>query len=269
MADYVDEILYQSSEVEGKTQEHSIPRDLYIPPEALIVVLQQFEGPLDLLLYMIRKQNIDILNIPIADITDQYMAYINVMSNLRFELAGDYLVMAATLAEIKSRLLLPRQLVHEDEEEDPRADLVRRLLEYEIFRQAAVNLNDLPHLGRDVHALKIVFDEGATTAPPPETDLSTLTASIIDVLERMQQSAKFEISAEALSVKDRMSSIIDILSSQSGYIPFSQLFDSSEAVEGFVVTFVALLELVKLGVTVVLQHETHGPLFVAKRDSTV
>ena len=165
--------------------QYQLPKDLYIPPDALEVILEAFEGPLDLLLYLIRRQNLDILDIPIADITEQYINYIQMMQDMRFELAAEYLLMAAMLAEIKSRMLLPRVNVdEEDEEGDPRAELIRRLQEYERFKQAAEDLDELPQLGRDVHSVKVDAPHKNLDLPPPDVDLKEILLALKDVMNR-------------------------------------------------------------------------------------
>jgi segregation and condensation protein A len=194
--------------VQGAPQ-YTLPKDLYIPPDALEVFLDAFEGPLDLLLYLIRRQNLDILEIPIADITTQYMQYIEMMSDLRLELAAEYLVMAAMLAEIKSRMLLPRPDEEEEEGEDPRAELIRRLQEYERFKQAAEDLNALPQLGRDVYPARADLVDKHIERKPPDVDLRELLYALRDVLHRADMFSSHHVSREPLSLRERMSRVLE------------------------------------------------------------
>jgi segregation and condensation protein A len=221
-----------------------MPQDLYIPPDALEVFLEAFEGPLDLLLYLIRRQNLDILDIPIAEITRQYVDYIDLMSDLRLELAAEYLVMAAILAEIKSRLLLPRPPMAEGIEDDPRAELVRRLQEYERFKKAAADIEAMPHLERDfVLANAFVPDKTVIQLPPP-VELRELLLALKDVLKRAELTGRHAIQREALSVRNRMSDVLKALG-DGEFHPFERLFNVDEGRAGIVVTFLALLELAK------------------------
>ncbi len=238
-----------------------LPRDLYIPPQALEVFLEAFEGPLDLLLYLIKKQNLDILNIPIAQITHQYMEYVEVMKEIRLELAGEYLVMAAMLAEIKSRMLLPRVTIDDDEEGDPRAELVRRLQEYERYKQAADDINDLPQFGRDV--LKVSADAPfiEIKQPEPQVSLNDLLRAFQDVLERSKMYAHHNITLEPLSVRERMSEIITRLNSES-FTDFGALFTPEEGRLGVVVTLLALLELLRESLVELVQTQHYGNIHV-------
>ena len=188
-----------------------VPKDLYIPPDALEIFLEAFEGPLDLLLYLIRRQNLDILDIPIAEITEQYMGYIAILDETQFELAAEYLVMAAILAEIKSRMLLPRLQSDDDDEDDPRAELVRRLQEYERFKQAAENLDDLPRAGRDFVVAEAFVTQRHVVQVPPEVDLADMLDALRDVLGRAELFSHHQIQMEPLSVRERMTAIIDRL----------------------------------------------------------
>lgn len=239
-----------------------LPKDLYIPPDALEVFLETFEGPLDVLLYLIKRQNLDILNIPIAEITRQYMEYIALMSELRLELAAEYLVMAAMLAEIKSRMLLPRQSDSPDEEDDPRAELVRRLLEYERFKKAAQDLDTLPRLERDVYL--------ASAQPPPlqqikrypEVALADVLLAFQDVLQRAAMYRHHHIEREPLSVRERMSQILALLEHAPGFIPFVQLFTLEEGRGGVVVSFLAVLELVKGQLIALVQPQPFAPIYI-------
>ncbi|MGM0413491.1 MAG: segregation and condensation protein A, partial [Pseudomonadota bacterium] len=239
-----------------------LPRDLYIPPDALEVFLDTFEGPLDLLLYLIRRQNLDILNIPILTITRQYMEYVELMKALRLELAAEYLVMAAMLAEIKSRMLLPRPAAAEEEEgEDPRAELVRRLQEYERYKQAAEDLDALPRMERDVVAATVEAAGLQTQRPQPQVGLDELLNAFRSVLQRADLHATHHVEREALSVRERMSSVLAGLS-ESGHTAFTALFDPTEGRSGVVVTFLAVLELLKEGLVAVVQNDINAPIHV-------
>ena len=246
----------------------TLPSDLYIPPDALEVFLEAFEGPLDLLLYLIRRQNLDILDIPIAEITRQYMEYVELMRELRLELAAEYLVMAATLAEIKSRMLLPRPAVEEDEEDDPRAELIRRLQEYERFRQAAGELEALPRVGRDLFPVRVLAPEDERPPPAPEVDLTDLLAALREVLARAQLQAHHHIQREGLSVRERMTRVLDRVCEATDCVAFTSLFTLEEGRRGVVVTFLALLELLKLGLVELIQPGPFEPIQVraAARD---
>ena len=243
------------------------PKDLYIPPDALEVFLEAFHGPLDLLLYLIRRQNLDILDIPIADITAQYMEYVELMKELRLELAAEYLVMAATLAEIKSRMLLPRIGGDEEEDEaDPRAELIRRLQEYERFKQAAEDLDALPCLGRDVFPTEVLVPDKHVEQPPPDVDLRELLLAFNDVLKRADLFSSHRIERELLSVRERMSRVLSAVKADS-FVEFTSLFDFSEGRMGVVVTFMAVLELIKASLLELVQAEAYGPIHVRARES--
>jgi len=238
-----------------------LPRDLYIPPQALEVFLEAFEGPLDLLLYLIRRQNLDILDIPLAEITRQYMQYIELMQDLQLELAGEYLVMAATLAEIKSRMLLPRPQLTEDGELDPRAELVRRLQEYERFKRAAESIDQLPRLERDVWSASAPLKERVVVRQLPQLTLQEMLVAFKDVVVRAQMFAHHHVQRERLSVGERMSDILARLG-QSGFLPFMALFRPEEGRMGVTVTFVAILELMREGLIDIVQTEAYAPLHV-------
>ncbi len=238
-----------------------LPRDLYIPPQALEVFLEAFEGPLDLLLYLIRRQNLDILDIPLAEITRQYMQYIELMQDLQLELAGEYLVMAATLAEIKSRMLLPRPKHDEDSELDPRAELVRRLQEYERFKRAAERIDALPRLERDVWPAAAPLKERQVVRPLPQITLQEMLLAFKDVVVRAQMFAHHHVQRERLSVGERMSDILARLGGAS-FLPFSDLFRPEEGRMGVTVTFVAILELMREGLIDIVQAEAFAPLHV-------
>jgi segregation and condensation protein A len=239
-----------------------LPSDLYIPPQALEVFLEAFEGPLDLLLYLIRRRNLDILDIPLAEITRQYMQYIELMQGLQLELAGEYLVMAATLAEIKSRMLLPRPaLPGTDGDEDPRAELVRRLQEYERFKRAAEEINELPRLERDVWPTYAELKERQVVRTLPQVTLQEMLIAFKEVVARSQMFAHHHIERERLSVGERMSDILAALGT-AGFVPFMQLFRPEEGRMGVTVTFVAILELMREGLIDIVQAEAYAPLHV-------
>ncbi|HEY0685191.1 MAG TPA: segregation/condensation protein A [Steroidobacter sp.] len=247
--------------VEGEPMTQ-LPRDLYIPPDALQVFLTAFEGPLDLLLYLIRKQNLDILNIPIAEITRQYMQYIEVMAEMQLELAGEYLLMAAMLAEIKSRMLLPRPPTAEgQEEEDPRAELVRRLQEYERFKKAAEDIDRLTRLERDTMTASAELEERKVVTRPPDVTLKEMLDAFRDVLSRAEKFAHHHISRERLSQRERMTEILSRLQTVA-FFEFSQLFKVEEGRMGVTVTFIAILELMKEGLIEIVQAEAYAPIHV-------
>jgi len=238
-----------------------LPDDLYIPPDALEVFLETFEGPLDLLLYLIRKQNLDILDIPVAEITRQYMGYIDLMQELRLELAAEYLVMAAMLAEIKSRMLLPKPVNEEGDEEDPRSELIRRLQEYERFKAAAEDLDQLPRYGRDFFPAKAHVDEIEVEKPLPNLALQDLIFAFQDVLKRATLSAHHQVARETLSVRERMTHILTKLSGDR-FIAFTDFFNISEGRMGVVVTFIAVLELFRNSVIELVQSEPFAPIHI-------
>ena len=238
-----------------------MPQDLYIPPDALEVILEAFEGPLDLLLYLIRRQNLDILDIPIAEITRQYMEYIDMMRDMRLELAAEYLLMAAILAEIKSRLLLPRPPAEEGVEEDPRAELVRRLQEYERFKRAAEDIDTLPRVERDTVVVHADSGERTVIKLPPPLDLKELLLALKDVLHRAELFGHHAIKREALSVRQRMGELLGRLGDAS-FHRFETLFDPTEGRLGVVVTFLAMLELAKEMLVEIVQEEPLAPIYV-------
>ncbi len=241
-----------------------LPQDLYIPPDALEVFLEAFEGPLDLLLYLIRKQNIDILDIPVAEITRQYMGYVELMKSVRLELAAEYLVMAAMLAEIKSRMLLPRSAIAEDEEDDPRAELIRRLQEYERFKAAAENVDRLPRLGRDISVPRLDAPEARARKLLPEVSLEELLLSMAEVLRRADMFESHQVTREALSTRERMSEVLERLKG-GGFVAFVALFSAEEGRLGVVVTFMAVLELIKESLVELVQNEPFAPIHVRLR----
>jgi segregation and condensation protein A len=244
-----------------------LPEDLYIPPDALAVVLEAFEGPLDLLLYLIRKQNLDILDIPISRITDQYLAYIDLMQVLQVDLAGEYLLMAALLAEIKSRMLLPRPVQTGDEEDDPRAELVRRLQEYERFKQAAEELDALPLEGRDVFSaqadapLNIVMVE-----EPLYGDFPALLEALRDVLRRADLRQSHVVASEGLTLEQRLREVMERLHDDQVQLMFHELFSHQEGRMGVVVTFMAILELLKQKMIRLVQEAVFAPIYVRRQD---
>ena len=237
-----------------------LPRDLYIPPDALEVFLEAFEGPLDLLLYLVRRQNLDVLDIPIATITRQYMEYIELMKELRLELAAEYLAMAAMLAEIKSRLLLPRP-ESIDEEGDPRAELVRRLREYERYKQAAEALDGLPRVGRDVVEIRTATPYARVERLQPRVELEDLLAALAGVLARAQAYRHHRVRMEPLSVRERMSMVLEQVQ-MAGFVEFTALFTPREGRRGVVVTLIALLELLRESLVDFVQARPFGPIHV-------
>jgi segregation and condensation protein A len=238
-----------------------VPKDLYIPPSALQVILEAFEGPLDLLLYLIRRQNIDILEINVASITEQYMHYVDLMDAMEFELAAEYLLMAAVLAEIKSRMLLPRQSADEDDEEDPRAALIRRLQEYERFKQAAQELDEVPRTGRDIHMASVEPPNMDDAKAHPDIDMKELLLAFGEVLRRSEMFESHQVHREKLSTRERMSQVLDLLQGQP-FVPFVSLFSAEEGKLGVVVTFLAIMELVKESLLDIVQTDSFGPIHV-------
>ncbi len=243
-----------------------LPQDLYIPPYALQVFLEAFEGPLDLLLYLIRRQNIDILDIPVGEISKQYVQYIEVMKELQLELAGEYLLMAAMLAEIKSRMLLPRPETVDEEEEDPRAELVRRLQEYERYKKAAEDLSELPRLERDVFVANADAPERKVTVKLPDVTLKELLLAFHDVLKRAEMFSNLHLQREPLSVRQRMSEILSRVRANN-FSEFADLFDAEEGRMGVAVTFIAILELLRSATIEVVQSEAFAPLHIRAASS--
>lgn len=241
-----------------------IPRDLYIPPQALEVFLEAFEGPLDLLLYLIRRQNLDILEIDVSEITAQYMRYVDLMDAMQFELAAEYLLMAAVLAEIKSRMLLPRASSVEDDEEDPRAQLIRRLQEYERFKKAAEDIEELPRLERDTWVGSAEPPDLNRARPDPEVDMRELLLVLSEVLRRADMFESHHIQREALSTRERMSEVLEKLSGRQ-FVPFVALYSAKEGRLGVVVTFLAVMELIKESLVEIVQTENFGPIHVKAR----
>jgi segregation and condensation protein A len=264
----------QAVPVAGQPQQHEmplavvhgqpvlqIPQDLYIPPDALEVILDAFEGPLDLLLYLIRRQNLDILDIPVADITRQYVDYIAGMHEMRFELAADYLVMAAILAEIKSRMLLPRVPNEAGEEEDPRAELVRRLQEYERFKKAAEDIDALPRQDRDTAPAQAHVPERAVVRTPPPVELKEMLLALHDVFKRAELFSQHAIRRDALSVRQRMADVLEQLA-DGAFHRFESLFDAGEGRPGVVVTFLGMLTLAKEQLVEIVQDAPLAPIYV-------
>ncbi len=239
----------------------TLPKDLYIPPDALEVFLDAFEGPLDLLLYLIKRQNLDILDIPIAEITAQYMEYVDLMKELRLELAAEYLVMAAMLAEIKSRMLLPRHEEEAEEADDPRAELIRRLQEYERYKQAAEDIDAMPRLGRDLFQTEVEVPDRTLDRPHPEVDMRELILAMKEVLHRAEMFTQHHVQMEALSVRERMSEILNRVRSDS-FTSFGELFTLEEGRLGVVVSFLAILELMKGSLIEMVQAEAFGPIHI-------
>lgn len=237
-----------------------LPDDLYIPPDALEVFLETFEGPLDLLLYLIRRQNLDILNIPIAEITRQYMDYVELMRTVNLDLAAEYLVMAALLAEIKSRLLLPRHEEVEDED-DPRAELIRRLQEYERFKQVAIDIEELPRQERDYFPTEVKVIRQQAEKVYPEIDLKDIVFAFQDILKRVDLKTSHQIQRESLSVRERMSQVLAMLNGDD-FTEFQALFTLKEGRLGVVVSFLAVLELLKGQLIDMVQAEAYAPIYV-------
>ncbi len=261
--------------VEG-TPMTQLPLDLYIPPDALEVILEAFEGPLDLLLYLIKRQNLDILDIQVSEITRQYIEYIDLMKELQFELAAEYLVMAAVLAEIKSRMLLPRSEEDEEDEDDPRAELIRRLQEYERFKEAAVNIDEMPRLNRNFWVAMAEAPDTKIARPLPDVQLQDLLIELSRVLKRAENFSSHHISLEPLSTRERMSQILDsvsrtALSATAGerFVPFASLFTVEEGRSGVIVTFIAVMELIKEGLVEIVQSEPFAPIHVKAKTASM
>jgi segregation and condensation protein A len=241
-----------------------LPRDLYIPPRALEVFLEAFEGPLDLLLYLIRRQNLDILDIDVSAITEQYMRYVELMDAMQFELAAEYLLMAAVLAEIKSRMLLPRSTGVVEEEEDPRAQLIRRLQEYERFKKAAEDIETLPRMERDIWQVQAAPPDIKRDRPLPDVQMKELLVALGEVLKRADMYESHHIQRESLSTRERMSDVLESLRSEK-FVPFVSLFKAEEGRLGVVVTFLAIMELIKESLVEIVQTEGFGPIHVKAR----
>ena len=238
-----------------------LPKDLYIPPQALEVFLEAFEGPLDLLLYLIRRQNLNILDVDVSEVTEQYMHYVDLMDAMQFELAAEYLLMAAVLAEIKSRMLLPRSTEIEEDEEDPRAQLIRRLQEYERFKKAAADIDEIPRIGRDTWVGSGNPPDLNRAKPEPEVDMRELLMSLSEVLRRADMFESHHVKREALSTRERMSQVLELLAGEQ-FVPFVSLFSASEGRLGVVVTFLAIMELLKESLVEIVQTENFGPIHI-------
>ena len=258
------ELVNNNHRVEAKLYGENIaqlPLDLFIPPDALEVYLESFEGPLDLLLYLIRKDNIDVLDIPMANLTSQYISYVEQMKIINIELAADYLLMSAMLIEIKSRLLLPKPEASEDEEDDPRADLVRKLIEYEQMKLAAEELNVMPQIGRDMLGTSAYF-ETEVNKIPPEVNMNDLYSAWVNVIKRAKQFEQHTISKSELSVREHMTSILRALK-ENNLIEFSSLFnEEKDPIPKLVVCFLAILELSKERLIKINQQEPCSPLYI-------
>ena len=241
-----------------------VPKDLYIPPDALEIFLEAFEGPLDLLLYLIKRQNINILEINVAEITDQYMAYVELMEASQFELAAEYLVMAAMLAEIKSRILLPRHEEEGEEEDDPRMELIRRLQEYERYKEAAQKINDLPRMDRNYYLAKAMLPVIERVTPDPDVDLQDMLISLARVLRRADMFEHHHIQLETLSTREKMSEIL-IRISEHKFVPLVSLLVKEEGRLGIVVTFLAVMELMKDSLIEIVQTDPFGPIHLKSR----
>tara|TARA_B100002003_G_C14157077_1_gene557332 strand:- start:393 stop:1247 length:855 start_codon:yes stop_codon:yes gene_type:complete len=241
-----------------------LPKDLYIPPDALEIFLEAFEGPLDLLLYLIKRQNVDILDINVADITDQYMSYVDLMEASQFELASEYLVMAAMLAEIKSRILLPRQEEEGAEEGDPRMELIRRLQEYERYKQAAQDIDSIPRMDRELYRANATIPEIERVTPDPDVDLQQILLSLAGVLRRADNYEHHHIQMETLSTREKMSEILVRITSQK-FVPLVSLLIRGEGRLGVVVTFLAVMELMKDSLVEIVQTEPFGPIHLKAR----
>lgn len=241
---------------------HVLPKDLYIPPNALEVFLDAFTGPLDLLLYLIKKENINILDIPIAQITAQYMEYVELMKNLNLELAAEYLLMAAVLAEIKSKMLLPQPTNLENEGDDPRAELVRRLREYERFKKAAEDLEALPRIHREIFPVAVTLPE-VSSAPRtlPKLELQELLTAFKDIMARANMHMNHHVTRESLSVRERMAHILFNLQAAQ-FVSFEKMFKVEEGRIGVVVTFVAILELLRQNLIEIVQTENYGSIYL-------
>ncbi|MBL6894767.1 MAG: segregation/condensation protein A [Porticoccaceae bacterium] len=251
--------------VQGK-ELTALPKDLYIPPDALEIILEAFEGPLDLLLYLIRRQNLDILEIDVAEITKQYMGYIDLMSTIQLELASEYLVMAAMLAEIKSRILLPRQVAEDDDEGDPRAELIRRLQDYERFKMAAEDIDEMPRMGRDIYKASAESPDKKNEKQYSEVHMQELLMALSDVMKRAEMFESHHIQLEKLSTRERMSQILENIRDKQ-FVPFATLFKKSEGRLGVVVTFLAIMELIRESLVEIVQNESFGPIHIKAKSS--
>jgi len=247
--------------VDGVLWQDELPEDLYIPPKALKVVVEIFEGPLDLLLYLIRKQNLDIMTIPVAKISCQYVAYIELMQELELELAGEYLLMAALLADIKSQMLLPQTMISENKKNDPKVNLIAKLREYERIKKISETLNQLPRQERDIFPTAVAIPDIKTQRQHPDVELSDILSAFKNILNRAEQLTKHQVIREPLSLKERMNNILERLKTTDS-INFVTLFTLKEGRAGVVICFLAILELSKEGFIEILQHEPFAKLRV-------
>ena len=245
-----------------------LPRDLHVPPDAMIVMLESFEGPLDLLLYLIRKQNFDILEIRLADIADQYMQYIELMSALRLQLAGEYLVIAATLMVIKSRALLPQLECEDEEETNPEADLRRRLQEYERLKNASERLDAIPRVDREVHVVHGPLAQSFAADVQPDIELKELMVAFADVIERSKLYQRHRVTRATISVRERMTDIIGKLENSDEHLPFDKLFDVREGKVSLIASFLAILELMRSSLVRLTQRQPFAPIFVGLAEAT-
>lgn len=257
------ELVEFEAKIGGQPMIH-FPKDLYIPPEAMRVILEAFEGPLDLLLYLIKKQNVDVLNIPIAEITRQYVQYIELMHEMHIELAAEYLVMAAMLAEIKSRMLLPRHHEEEPEESDPRAELIRRLQEYERFKEAAEQIDQLDRVEREFYVAETLAPPMDVIPAQPEVKFDQLLQALKGVMERAKYNESHHVLRETLSISDRIRQILEQVSSDK-FVSFLSLFRAREGRMGVVVSLIAMLELLRQSVLELSQTEPFAPIYIKKR----
>ena len=237
----------------------NLPKNLYIPPNALKIFLEAFEGPLDLLLYMIKRQNLNILEINVAEITRQYMTYIDLMEAMHLELVAEYLLMAAALTEIKSRMLLPRQKTLE--EEDPRSVLIHRLQEYERFKQAAEDMDNLPRLGRDIFIASAQEPDLKKVRSYPEVSIQELLIELSNVLLRVDMNKSHKIDLDKISTRERMSRVLSMLNGEN-FVSFVNLFDLKEGRIGVVATFLAIMELIKESLVEIMQSESYAPIYI-------
>lgn len=240
-----------------------LPQDLYIPPDALQVFLETFQGPLDLLLYLIRKQNIDILDIPIKSVTEQYMKYVEMMQHLKLELAAEYLLMAAMLAEIKSRLLLPKPKLDEEQEgDDPRAELVKRLQQYERYKKAAEDLSALPQVDRDIFVASAQTPIMDLSVAQPDVKMQDLLDAFVSVMTRAKLFADHKVERENLSIRERMLNVLARVKENKEFIPFVELFTVEEGKMGVVVTLIAILELIRQSTLELVQSQPYAPIYI-------
>ena len=255
------EIRVQGDHVE------KLPNDLYVPDDALYVALDRFEGPLDLLLYLIRKHHLNVLDFSVAEITDQYMSYLDLMSSLNLQIAGEYLVMAATLMMIKSKALLPQTELTDEDEEDSTAALRQRLLAYQRLKDAASGLNELPRMERDTHAAHLPIVNVILEVQQPDVDVKEILLAFADLLKRAKLNQQHDIARPVISVRDRMGEILSLLDATADFVPFDQLFKLDEGKPSIIASLLALLELLRSNVVEVSQQEPFAPIFVKSSDT--